>query len=183
MFLNGIDLDRLSAFGEVIADDPSAALVSARVSSEWQQAYQLRANAEDLTVGGQRIPRTTALPVDLPAALGGGDHGPAPGELVLVALTACVSQAFIESAAMAGVAIDRLDVSAEGQLDLRGTAGVEGVRPGLSQIHLDVEVAGDADPGVIDRLLTEALHRSPVADSLRAGVQIGAGLREGSPVS
>ena len=79
---------------------------------------------------------------------------------------------------MIGVQIDRLEIATEGHLDLRGTAGVQGVRPGLTRIHLDVEVESDADEQVVDRLLTDAVRRSPIADSLAAGVQLDTSVRQ-----
>jgi uncharacterized OsmC-like protein len=177
MICNGIDTDQLAAFSEVLAGDPGVGTASARVRTRWEERYRMRADAEELAFGGERIPRDSALPTDRPAALGGADRGPAPGELVLAALGACVAQAFIEGASMRGVQLDRLEVAAEGHLDLRGSVGVDGVRPGMSRVHLDVEVASDADTEVLDALLAEAVRRSPIADSLAAGVQIGARVR------
>jgi putative redox protein len=181
MICNGIDTDQLAAFGEMVVTDPAAATLSAQVRTRWEGSYRTRASAEGLDRGGERIPRAATLPTDRPQALGGGDRGPAPGELLLVALGACVAQSFIEGAAIIGLRVDRLEISAEGVLDLRGNAGVAGVRPGLSRVHLDVEVESGAGSEVLEGLLAEAVRRSPVADSLAAGVEIGAGVRQPPP--
>jgi uncharacterized OsmC-like protein len=178
---NGIDIDHLAALGEVVVDDPAAAIVSARVRTRWDDRYRTRATTEELELGRQRIPRGTTLPVDLPHALGGTDRGPTPGELLLAALGSCVAQAFVEGAAMTGIPVERLEIAVEGQLDLRGTAGIDGVRPGMSRIHLDVAVEAGAGEAEVDALLTEALRRSPVADSLTAGVEVGARVRQPRP--
>jgi uncharacterized OsmC-like protein len=180
MICNGIDTDQLAALGEVVATDPEAATVSARVRTAWRSGYSVRTATEELVCGGELISRSATLPVDLPRELGGDDQGPAPGEMVLAALGACVAQGFIEGAAVTGIQVDRLEVSARGHLDLRGNAGVEGVRPGLSKIHLDVEVESSAGDDVLDGLLAEAVRLSPVADSLTAGVAIDADVRQPS---
>jgi uncharacterized OsmC-like protein len=176
MICNGIDTGQLATLAETLVTHPDEARVSAQVRTGWEDRYRLRVRSEELTLGAQRFPRGTALTVDLPPALGGTDVGPTPGELVLMALGACVTQSFIETAAATGVRIDGLDVTIEGSLDLRGTAGVEGVRPGMSHIHLAAEVESADDEDVLQSLLTVALQRSPVADSLRAGVTIDGGL-------
>ena len=181
MILNGIDIERLAALGEVVTTDPEAASVSARVRTDWKGGYRVRSDTQELVFGGVPISRGVTLPADLPQQLGGSDGGPAPGEMVLSALGSCVAQGFIEAAAIGGIQVDRLEVSTEGYLDLRGTAGVEGVRPGLSKIHLGVEVESSASAEVLDGLLTEAVRLSPVADSLTAGVAIGANVRQPSP--
>ena len=182
MICNGIDIDQLAAFGELVTTNPEAAAVAARVRTAWTGGYSARTDTEELVCGGERISRGDTLPVDLPQQLGGEDRGPAPGELVLAALGSCVAQGFIEAAAINAIPVDRLEISAEGHLDLRGTAGVEGVRPGLSRIHLDVEVESGASVEVLDGLLAEAVRLSPVADSLTAGVSIGADVRQPSRV-
>jgi uncharacterized OsmC-like protein len=183
MICNGIDTDRLAAFGEVLTSGPDAGIVSAHVRTRWEDRYHTHVAAEGFELGDDRIPRSLTLAVDRPHALGGADRGPAPGELVLAALGSCVAQTFIEAAAMTGVQVDAFEISVEGHLDLRGNAGVEGVRPGLTRINLDVEVESDADEDVVEVLLDDAVRRSPVADSLVVGVQVGASVRQPHPAS
>ncbi len=180
MMCNGIDTEQLAELGELVVSAPQGAAVVARVRTRWQHGYTCRTSTEELAVGDDRLPRQATMPADLPQPLGGDDHGPAPGEMLLAALGACVSQAFVEGAAVAGIQIERLEVVGRGHLDLRGNAGVEGVRPGLSEIHLDVEAEADADGAVLDRLLAEAVRLSPVADSLSVGVAIDADVRQPS---
>jgi uncharacterized OsmC-like protein len=181
MICNGIDTGQLAAFGELVVDDPRTAIASARVRTRWEERYRTRVSTEEFAVGGERVIRGATLTLDRPRVLGGGDGGPAPGELVLAALGSCVAQAFLEEASMSGVEVERFELSAEGHLDLRGNVGVEGVRPGITRIDLDVEVESSAGPEVLDGLLAGAVRRSPVADSLAAGVQIDAMLRQPQP--
>ncbi len=181
MICNGIDTHRLAAFGELVVTHPDAATMTATVETRWAASYRADASTSAFRIAGEPIPRATTLPADLPQALGGDDGGATPGELLLAALSACVTQAFVEGAAMAGVHLDHLVISADGQLDLRGVVGVEGVRPGFSRIHLDVEVAASADAAQVDGLLAAALRRSPVADTVGAGVAIDASVRQPHP--
>jgi uncharacterized OsmC-like protein len=181
MICNGIDTDRLAAFGGFVAEHPDAATLSTRVATRWEESYRTEAATTAFKLAGEPIPRTTSLSSDLPRALGGDEAGPTPGELVLAALGSCVAQAFVESAAMTGVSIDHLEVAAEGHLDLRGIVGFAGARPGFSRIHLDIQVASSTDAAQIDELVAAALHRSPVADTVRAGVPVDASVRQPDP--
>lgn len=183
MICNGIDTDQLAAFGELVTSGPDRGIVSAQVRTRWQERYRTHVTAEGFELGDDRIPRNATLAVDRPQALGGADRGPAPGELLLAALGSCIAQTFIEAAAMTSVGVERLEIAAEGHLDLRGNAGVEGMRPGLTRINLDVEVESDADDHVVEALLADAVRRSPVADSLAVGVQVGASVRQPRPAS
>jgi len=178
MICNGIDTDQLAAFAGMVTSGPDAGIVAAQVRTRWEERYRTHVAAEGFELGSDPIPRSATLAVDRPQELGGTDVGPAPGELILAALGSCVAQTFIEAAAMTGVRVDRLEIAAVGHLDLRGNAGVEEVRAGLTRIHLDVEVACDADEEVVDGLLADAVRRSPIADSLTAGVQVGASVRQ-----
>ena len=166
MICNGIDTDQLHAFGTQLVERPAAAAASLAIRTRWTDRYGTTSTGEDITVGGQRFPREVAVAADRPAALGGGDDGPAPGELLLIALGSCVAQAFVEVAALQGIGLDEVDVRVEAGLDLRGNLGVEGVRPGLAHIHLDVEVASAALGELLDGLLDDSVRRSPIADSL-----------------
>jgi uncharacterized OsmC-like protein len=181
MICNGIDTDQLATFGELVVTDPDAARVTASVQSRWEGRYGTSVTTGAFTFGGERFPRDASMALDRPQALGGADQGPAPGELLLAALGSCVAQTFVEAAAMTGVAIERLVITAEGHLDLRGNAGVDGVRPGLSRIDLDVEVDAAVDDEVVTALLADAVRRSPVADSLAAGVTIDTGAHRAVP--
>jgi uncharacterized OsmC-like protein len=181
MICNGIDTDQLAAFGEMVTSGPDAGIVAARVRTRWEERYRTHVAAEGFELGDDRIPRTATLAVDRPQALGGADRGPAPAELVLAALGSCVAQTFVEAAAMTGVQVDAFEIAVEGHLDLRGNAGAEGVRPGLTRIDLDVEVKSDADDDVVERLLADAVRRSPVADSLVVGVQVVASVLQPHP--
>ena len=120
------------------------------------------------------------MDVDLPQALGGEDRGAAPGELLLSALSACVTQAFVEVAAVQGVLVRGLRMTAEGELDLRGTAGIGEVRPGLSHVRLDLEVDSNASDEIVEELVAAAVRTSPIADTLTAGVAIDVSVRQPS---
>lgn len=87
--------------------------------------------------------RDHRITVDEPRALGGTDKGPNPVELMLAALTTCQAITYRVWAMKLGIALDSVNVEADGEIDLRGFFGVDdNVRPGYSAIRLRVQLAG-----------------------------------------
>jgi len=180
MSCNGIDTEQLVAFGELLHTTPEAGALSVEVRTDWTYGYTVGADMAGVAVGGEAFPREHTLAVDLPQALGGQDRGAAPGELLLSALGACVTQAFVEEAAVHGVIVRGLRVAAEAELDLRGAVGIAGVRPGISHIRLGFEVDCATSGEVVEELVTAAVRTSPIADTLTPGVAIDVSVRQPS---
>lgn len=94
----------------------------------------------------------------------GKDQAPNAGEYLLHALAACLTGAIVYHAAARGIALDGLESTVEGDLDVRGFLGLnDEVRPGYESIRVTFRATGDFD----DQQLAElaALTRySPVRD-------------------
>lgn len=103
--------------------------------------------------------------IDEPTGLAGDDIAASPVEIALGAFIACQIVVYRLYAQNLGIAIDTIEVAAEGDLDVRGLFGLDNkVRPGFSEIRLTTRVTGsDTD----DRyaLLQEFVDRNcPVLD-------------------
>lgn len=177
MIRNGIDTEQEAGFAQLLQTTPDAGAVSVRTSQRWHDARVVDSSADEVEVAGAVLPRSHRIRVDLPEELGGGDRGPAPGELLLTALAACVTQQLVGLAASQGVDLDGVEVSCEGHLDLRGAYGIDGVRPGLSEVHLRLEVRSGASQAVVDELFASAVCTSPVADTVRGQVTVRPAVR------
>jgi|SRR5947209_467099 len=76
------------------------------------------------------------------------------GDMLLEALIACAGVSLRAAAAMLDVPIKSVIVSAEGDVDLRGTLGIaEGVPVGFKAIRLHFDVEADAPQDVVDQLV------------------------------
>ena len=76
------------------------------------------------------------------------------GDMLLEALIACAGVSLKAAATVLDIPIKSAVVSAEGDVDLRGTLGVtEGVPVGFKEIRLSFEVDTDAPQDKIDQLL------------------------------
>jgi uncharacterized OsmC-like protein len=118
-----------------------------------KEQYRNDPNASHITLrakGGQTdVP--IACSVDLGRAIyqaeahkgvGGAGAGACSGDLLLGALAACAQITCQMVAAAMGIPTERIEVTVEGDLDLRGTLGIaKDVPVGFESIRLDFDVA------------------------------------------
>jgi uncharacterized OsmC-like protein len=182
MTINGIDTEQVAGFVQLLTSEPALADVAVRTRHRWDGGYTLATSGAGISVAGEVLARDEQHVVsDRPALFGGGDRGCVPAELLLAALSSCVGSQLVEHAAVRGVELGDLQISAEGRVDLRGALDIEGVPVGLRDVSLDVEVASTADEEVLDDLLALAVRTSPVAATLGAGVGVRPSLRHTAP--
>src|SRR6201998_3067052 len=124
-----------------------------------KEQYRSDPNASQITIrakGGQTdVP--VACSVDIGRAIykaeahtgvGGGGTGACSGDLLLGALAACAQITCQMVAAAMGTPAQRIEVTVEGDLDLRGTLGIsKDVPVGFESIRLNFKIAApDATP-------------------------------------
>jgi uncharacterized OsmC-like protein len=109
------------------------------------------------------------------AGVGGLGDTPCSGDLLLGALAACQEITLRMVAAAMGIEIESLEVEAIGDLDLRGTLGMDREVPvGFSAIRCEtrVTVKDDGRPERAKRLLENAERYCVVLNTLRSGVAV-----------
>jgi uncharacterized OsmC-like protein len=123
-----------------------------------------------------------AITIDEPPALGGADAGASPVELALAAIASCHAIACRVWAAKLGIALDDVEVRAEGDLDLRGFLGLDDdVRPGFTDVRVTVAPSGP-EPAERYRELADAVERHcPVLDLFANATPVTATLTEPAP--
>ena len=116
-------------------------------------------------------------------ATGGDGSLACSGDMLLEALVACAGVTLSAVATALGIRIDKGTVSAEGDLDFRGTLGVDKLAAvGFKDIRLRFDVASDASPEQLDTLLKLTERYCVVLQTLRAAPPIGAELRSSAAV-
>lgn len=169
--LNGVDVQRLNQTVEVVANDHRLAAFRFRTRGRWLDGAHNQVSVHGFYGAGAEQPREEPfhLEADEPAVLLGRDQATNPVELLLSALSACVTTSIVYHAAARGIRIEALETSLEGDLDLRGFLGLDpAVRKGLQGIRARVRIKSDAPPEVIEELS----RMSPVLDSLRSPVPV-----------
>lgn len=157
-----VNLENYDGFVEKVKEDPVAGLFRFTAKTEWK---------------GGTVTETTArgrsIVADEPEALGGRDSAADPVELLLAALTSCVSIGIATQAAKRGVQLQDFEIEIGGDIDLRGYFGLDSdVRPGYTGIEYVVRVKSEADREVIEDILRTAERTSPMLDNIRNGVPV-----------
>ena len=151
-------------------DDPSAARITLRVKSN---ASNL-ADPLHCAISPEAAPDVIWCSGAHPGVGGVGDV-PCSGDLLLGALAACQEVTLRMVAAAMGIQIESLEVEAIGDLDLRGTLGMDREAPvGFSSIRCEsrVKIKDDGRPDRARRLLENAERYCVVLNTLRSGVPV-----------
>ncbi len=115
--------------------------------------------------------------VDEPKVFGGDDTAANPAEVLLAALATSVSVTLRCHAALQGLKVGRIQVDAQGDLDIRGFFDTDPkVRSGFQGISLDLQVESDATPEQLKRLLVAVERGCPMLDTCRDATSIKIGL-------
>ena len=180
--VNGVDLDRLSGTIDAVSADAALARFQFRARNHWIDGGYSRTTIKDFYGAGQEdATRTEPFTVDAdePPVLLGQNRAPNTVEYVLHALAACVSGTIVYHAAARGIALDGVETTIEGDLDLHGFLGLDGsIRPGYEQIRVTITVAGDFDDDQFAELATLTRY-SPVRDIVSNPVPVAIDLARG----
>lgn len=108
-----------------------------------------------------------SLPMDMPAALGGGGTAPTPGVYGRAAIAGCLAVTLKLEAVRMGVAVGAIEVMVETDVDDRGDFALDGVPPGIERWRLAVVIEGAASQDLRQQLLDNALAVSSWIDVAR----------------
>lgn len=118
---------------------------------------------------------TAAGPVDAglhPAAGGSGEEA-CSGDMLLEALVACAGVTFSAVSTAMEISIEQASITAEGDMDFRGTLGVARDVPiGFSGIRLKFDVKSDAPQEKIDKLIQLTERYCVIYQTLKQPMEI-----------
>lgn len=154
--LNQVDLQAVSGLAEAIGADPVKGHTRWSASVEWKGGFRTRS----------RIRQFDPVPCDEPSALGGTDTASNPVEQLLAALGSCLAVGVAANASARGLAIDSLQISVEGDLDLATFLGLAEDHAGFSDIRAEIELRSSASTEEVDDLLRHVVATSPVGHTL-----------------
>lgn len=113
-------------------------------------------------------------------ATGGSGLQACSGDMLLEALVACAGVTLQAVATAFGVTLTRSTVRAEGDLDFRGTLGVAKDAPvGFDHIRLTFDIAGDASPETLQKIVSTAERYCVVLQTLQQKPAISVDARLG----
>ena len=159
--VNGINLADLFALIGGVKRDPAAGITNWRVTTIWQGQTHSRSQVEAFGIGGDQVPRRFSIDIDEPRELGGGNAFANPQEHLLAALNACMTVGYVAQCAVRGIAIEKLEIETEGEIDIRGFLGLDpAIPPGYENLRYVVRIKGSGT-----REQFAEVHRAVMATS------------------
>jgi uncharacterized OsmC-like protein len=173
--INGVDVAGLSVTIAAIQTAPSIAKFKFQIRNEWKGGSQNRSVVNQFFGAGndQSRQQSFVLEADEPLILLGKDTAANPVEHLLHALASCITTSMVYHAAARGIAIQQVESSFEGDLDLHGFLGLRhDVRKGYQHIRINFKIKADVPDDQLDSIVALGTTSSPVFDSLTTGVPI-----------
>jgi uncharacterized OsmC-like protein len=144
-------------------EDPESAVVTLRAKGQLGE--------ETLTCSVET--GRALVEAGLHPATGGNGLSACSGDLLLQALVACAGVTLRAVATALGIELRDGTVSAEGEVDFRGTLGVDREAPvGFRSMRLHIQVDTDADEAAVAKLLELTERYCVVYQTLRAAPEI-----------
>jgi uncharacterized OsmC-like protein len=160
--VNGIDTDAVHTLIDDVDGDPSKGMTHWRVASAWQGGTHSRARVDGFAIGGTNVPRRFAIDIDEPLELGGANAYANPQEYLLAALNACMIVGYTALCALQGIALRKLEITTEGDIDLRGFFGLDPAVPaGYRELSSRVVIQGDGSEEQFQKIHQMVLATSP----------------------
>ncbi len=148
---------KLMAAIQAIQTNPQSGKAVFRADTQWEETVRCTGKVRDFP----------PITVDEPPELGGGNAGPNPVELVLVALGTCQEIMYSAYAAVLGIPLNSVHVNMRGFLDLHGLFGLDaGVPAGYQKIEFEAIIDSPAEPKKIQELMQVVQTHCPVLDTL-----------------
>src|ERR1700688_3086154 len=143
--VNGINVTDLFALIDDVRREPAKGSTHWHVTTTWQGQAQSRSEIQSYKIGGEKVPRRFLIDIDEPRELGGSNSFANPQEHLMAALNACMMVGYAAQCAVRGIAIERLAIETDGEIDLRGFLGIDPAVPtGYENLSYTVRIKGDA---------------------------------------
>ena len=111
--------------------------------------------------------------VDEPQAFGGGDVAANPAEYALAALGSCQAITYQVWAAQLGIKLDKVEISIDGDIDLRGFLGIDDrIRASFNAVRIRVNLSGPEPPARYEELAATVDAHCPILDLFRNPVPV-----------
>lgn len=172
---NGVDTARMQETVRTVKASPELGRFKFRIENRWLGAGANRSEVRSFDGCGQTLSHSSSftLAADEPDMLLGNDTGANPVEHLLHALASCVTTSMVYHAAARGIAVEEVESSLEGELDLQGFLGLDPtVRNGYQQIRMKLRIKANVTDEQLRELSGLGPTFSPVYDSLIKGVPI-----------
>lgn len=172
---NGVNVEALNTTITQVKANPALAHFKFRSKAKWINGAHSASTFDTLFGAGleQKRAKPLFLEGDEPEVLLGTDLAPNAAEAALHALSSCLCVTYAYNAAAMGLDITSLSFDLEADTDLRGFLELDKkVRPGLSDIRVNVNLTCSGTPAQIKELHEKAVRTSPLLDTFKNPVNV-----------
>lgn len=160
--INGINVSAFEQFANGVKEDPARAKAKFKVNTQWQGQTRTVSTVESYELCGVSRDRSFKIEADEPIELLGNNTAPNPQELLMAALNACLSVAYVAIASTMGVKVHLLNIETTGQLNLLGFLGQDDtVNPGYDQVEYTVHIHADGTDEQMEEIHQAVIRTSP----------------------
>ena len=160
--INGASCGALRRMIQEVSRDAGKGKLKLQVATTWKGGVSSDSQVDFLELAGETLRREFTIRMDEPPELFGRNTGPSPQEMLVAAFNASMVASYVSACSLAGVALDKLTIETEGELDLRGSLGLDAsVRPGYAQLSYRVRIRGSGTPQQFQRSHETVLATSP----------------------
>jgi len=168
-FLNGVSVTQLLNTIDRIRNSPEIAKFKFRVTNRWLEGTHCQGTVQHfygaLEEDTQRPPKTYDM--DEPPVLMGKNQGQNPVELLLVALSGCLTTTLVAYASAKGIHLKDVQSWYEGEVDIRGFLGISHeVKAGYQKIRVGFRIDADIPEAEKEELVRLAQRHSPVFNTI-----------------
>jgi len=170
MRLNNIDVSKLQGTVEALTKDPAKAKKTNRIEGEWNTGNGPQFSAAIEFENGK-----VKLLADQPTFLGGGGQQPGPMIYCLYGSASCYAATFATLAAMDGISLKKLKVTAESYIDFSKVFGLSD-NPIAEKVKFILQVESDAPKNKLIELEELAKKRCPAVYCLTNPIKVDTAL-------
>ena len=160
--INGINVEDVRALIEAVKQEPREGFTHWKVTNTWKGRTHMLASIESFQIGGKTVKRPFSIDIDEPLELGGGNDHPNPQEYLIAALNACMMVGYVTICGLHGIALEKLEIQTEGDIDLRGFLGLDPDIPaGYRSLKSCVRIKGDGSKEEFENIHEMVAATSP----------------------
>lgn len=145
--LNGVNLEALGNYVELISNKPDEAIAALGVTANWKGGVSTEITTHSKKIGSVPVEKKFKYSIGEPEELLGDNLHPNPQDYILGGLAGCMMVGFVVGATAKGIKLDSVKLTIVGNLDLRGFLEVDpNASVGFEELQFNFEVEGNGTP-------------------------------------
>ena len=160
--LNGINLDGLAQYIELITKQKEEAISAYGITAEWLGGTKTRVSTHNQQIGSTEVVKNFDFTIDEPNELLGRNSFPTPQDYLLGGMAGCMMVGFVVAASTKDIKLDSVKLTIKGALNLRGFLNVDAAAPiGFDKIEFNFDVQGSGTKEQYNEIIKNVQHFSP----------------------